>query len=157
MLQITKVLDDYVVGQDQAKRVLSVAVFNHYTRVQANLERGTSSSSSSSTGNEVNESPSEHLCHHHINEEEVDTQKEQDRYYRTSFWRSDELQTTGEQKTLLEKSNVLLIGPTGSGMCVCMWEEEEGARRLSLTMLQADDQMLYLSSHKQARHSSPKH
>lgn len=104
-------LDDYVVGQEQAKRVLSVAVFNHYTRVQANLERGTSSSSNS---NDVNESSSssEHLCHHHINEE--DTQKEQDRYYRTSFWRSDDLQTTGE-KTLLEKSNVLLIGPTGSG------------------------------------------
>ncbi|KAI7879360.1 ClpX, ATPase regulatory subunit [Lichtheimia hyalospora FSU 10163] len=112
---ITKVLDDYVVGQDQAKRVLSVAVFNHYTRVQANLARDPNSTSSSSN-DEVNES-SEHLCHHHINEE-VDIQKEQDRYYRTSFWRSDELSTIGEQqqqKTLLEKSNVLLIGPTGSG------------------------------------------
>jgi len=30
---IRKVLDDYVIGQDQAKKVLSVAVHNHYKRV----------------------------------------------------------------------------------------------------------------------------
>ena len=28
-------LDDYVIGQDQAKKVLSVAVYNHYKRVLA--------------------------------------------------------------------------------------------------------------------------
>jgi ATP-dependent Clp protease ATP-binding subunit ClpX len=31
--QICKVLDDYVIGQDKAKRVLSVAVHNHYKRL----------------------------------------------------------------------------------------------------------------------------
>ena len=31
--EIRKVLDDYVIGQDQAKRVLSVAVHNHYKRL----------------------------------------------------------------------------------------------------------------------------
>ncbi len=31
--EIRKVLDDYVIGQDQAKRVLSVAVLNHYKRL----------------------------------------------------------------------------------------------------------------------------
>jgi ATP-dependent Clp protease ATP-binding subunit ClpX len=30
---IRKVLDDYVIGQDQAKKVLSVAVHNHYKRI----------------------------------------------------------------------------------------------------------------------------
>jgi ATP-dependent Clp protease ATP-binding subunit ClpX len=33
--QIRKVLDDYVIGQDRAKKVLSVAVHNHYKRVAA--------------------------------------------------------------------------------------------------------------------------
>jgi ATP-dependent Clp protease ATP-binding subunit ClpX len=33
--EINKHLDEYVVGQDRAKRVLSVAVYNHYKRVQA--------------------------------------------------------------------------------------------------------------------------
>jgi ATP-dependent Clp protease ATP-binding subunit ClpX len=33
--EISEGLDDYVIGQDQAKRVLSVAVYNHYKRVFA--------------------------------------------------------------------------------------------------------------------------
>jgi ATP-dependent Clp protease ATP-binding subunit ClpX len=33
--EIYRVLDQYVVGQDQAKRILSVAVYNHYKRVQS--------------------------------------------------------------------------------------------------------------------------
>src|SRR5665213_3141115 len=32
--EIRKVLDDYVIGQDRAKKVLSVAVYNHYKRLQ---------------------------------------------------------------------------------------------------------------------------
>ena len=52
-------LDDYIVGQDQAKRVLSVAVYNHYKRISAAPD----------------------------NKDGVE----------------------------LEKSNVLLLGPTGSG------------------------------------------
>lgn len=33
-------LDDYVIGQDQAKRVLSVAVYNHYKRIMAGDDLG---------------------------------------------------------------------------------------------------------------------
>jgi ATP-dependent Clp protease ATP-binding subunit ClpX len=33
--EISSVLDEYVIGQDRAKRVLSVAVYNHYKRVRA--------------------------------------------------------------------------------------------------------------------------
>ena len=33
-VEIKKFLDDYVIGQDEAKKVLSVAVYNHYKRLQ---------------------------------------------------------------------------------------------------------------------------
>jgi len=33
-VEIKKHLDDYVIGQDEAKRILSVAVYNHYKRLQ---------------------------------------------------------------------------------------------------------------------------
>ena len=61
--EIKKVLDEYVIGQERAKRVLSVAVYNHYKRLQTRGEAGTRS--------------------------------------------KDEVE--------LAKSNILLIGPTGSG------------------------------------------
>jgi len=35
--QIKQMLDEYVIGQDRAKRVLSVAVHNHYKRLRANV------------------------------------------------------------------------------------------------------------------------
>ena len=61
---IKKTLDDYVVGQDKVKRVLSVAVHNHYKRLQ------------------------------HLRENEH-TDK------------TDDIE--------IEKSNVIMVGPTGSG------------------------------------------
>ena len=33
-LEIYQKLDDYVIGQDKAKKVLSVAVYNHYKRLK---------------------------------------------------------------------------------------------------------------------------
>ena len=58
--ELKAILDDYVIGQDYAKEVLSVAVYNHYKRIKAN-----------------------------VLDEEDDVE--------------------------LEKSNVLLLGPTGTG------------------------------------------
>ena len=37
---IKRILDDYVIGQDRAKKVLSVAVHNHYRRLQSNARGG---------------------------------------------------------------------------------------------------------------------
>ena len=63
--ELKKMLDEYVIGQDEAKRVLSVAVYNHYKRINYNIDI-----QNSKKENEVLD---------------------------------------------LDKSNVLLIGPTGSG------------------------------------------
>ena len=38
--EIKAVLDEYVVGQDKAKRALAVAVYNHYKRINAPKKRG---------------------------------------------------------------------------------------------------------------------
>ncbi len=39
-IEIKKFLDEYVIGQDEAKKVLAVAVYNHYKRLQ---QKGTDS------------------------------------------------------------------------------------------------------------------
>ncbi len=61
--EIKAYLDEHVIGQDDAKKVLSVAVYNHYKRLSHLQNRGTG----------------------------------------------------GEDNIELQKSNILLIGPTGSG------------------------------------------
>ncbi len=38
--EIREFLDDYVVGQDEAKKILSVAVYNHYKRIQYQQSAG---------------------------------------------------------------------------------------------------------------------
>jgi len=38
--KICAALDEYVIGQEQAKRILSVAVYNHYKRLKSNDKDG---------------------------------------------------------------------------------------------------------------------
>jgi ATP-dependent Clp protease ATP-binding subunit ClpX len=38
--EIKKYIDDYVIGQNQAKKSLAVAVYNHYKRVNSNISEG---------------------------------------------------------------------------------------------------------------------
>ncbi|MBI1183081.1 ATP-dependent Clp protease ATP-binding subunit ClpX [bacterium] len=38
--KIKEFLDEYIIGQDEAKKVLSVAVYNHYKRVNHELKKG---------------------------------------------------------------------------------------------------------------------
>ncbi|KAG9066967.1 hypothetical protein KI688_012879 [Linnemannia hyalina] len=38
-MQIVKHLDEYVIGQEKAKKILAVAVYNHYSRVNENLRQ----------------------------------------------------------------------------------------------------------------------
>src|SRR5690242_4433302 len=37
-LEINKFLDQYVIGQDEAKKILAVAVYNHYKRLQQKIQ-----------------------------------------------------------------------------------------------------------------------
>ena len=47
--QIYEYLDRFVVGQDQAKKVLAVAVYNHYKRIFHNLPAETSAAAGGTT------------------------------------------------------------------------------------------------------------
>jgi len=38
--EIKRILDDYVIGQDRAKKHMSVAVYNHYKRIEENHKKG---------------------------------------------------------------------------------------------------------------------
>ncbi|HHL39200.1 MAG TPA: ATP-dependent Clp protease ATP-binding subunit ClpX [Deltaproteobacteria bacterium] len=38
--EIKRIMDEYVVGQDHAKKVLSVAVYNHYKRIESKVSLG---------------------------------------------------------------------------------------------------------------------
>ncbi len=67
-LEIKSFLDNQVVGQESAKKILSVAVYNHYKRLAWKVKEDSKNSNS-----------------------------------------------TASQATKLQKSNILLIGPTGSG------------------------------------------
>ncbi|MCB1140043.1 MAG: ATP-dependent Clp protease ATP-binding subunit ClpX [Leptospiraceae bacterium] len=39
-VEIKKILDEYVIGQEEAKKALAVAVYNHYKRIQQNQKKG---------------------------------------------------------------------------------------------------------------------
>ena len=77
-MQIKETLDRYVIGQDEAKVALSVAVYNHYKRILTN----TPAKSAAGKGKKK------------AAEAEVET---------------------AQEDVELQKSNVLLIGPTGVG------------------------------------------
>ncbi len=47
--EIKKFLDEYVIGQERAKKILSVAVYNHYKRISAGSKPTTTSSSRRAT------------------------------------------------------------------------------------------------------------
>ncbi len=95
--EIVSHLNQYVIGQERAKKVLSVAVYNHYKRVFG--------SGASGRGQQEEEPRSE--------TEDGDT--EETGGDRILASQSGEAAGSEEEQVELAKSNVLLIGPTGSG------------------------------------------
>jgi len=94
--QLVQFLDEYVIGQEYAKKVLSVAVFNHYNRVRANIT-AIQDQEVEHTWDEL--SPEDSSVHPHPYRMPLSTNPLRSR----------------QPFPLFEKSNVLVIGPTGSG------------------------------------------
>ena len=98
--EIVRHLNQYVIGQERAKKVLSVAVYNHYKRV-------------------FGSGASVHRRHEQALQDGGDDDNAQNNEERTlqsqNQSQTREPQSGEEEPVELTKSNVLLIGPTGSG------------------------------------------
>ncbi|XP_017068307.1 uncharacterized protein LOC108105987 [Drosophila eugracilis] len=92
--KIVEYLDKHVVGQDFAKKVLAVAVYNHYKRIHHNISQTNKQQQQEDFSNEVHE---------------VNPLFEQ---LKISVNESTGLQPNEVE---LEKSNIMMLGPTGSG------------------------------------------
>jgi len=93
-LEIKNFLDSHIVGQDSAKRVLAVAVYNHYKRVNHNLS------------NRERENKEKDTAAKDKKEKDKEEVKEKEPALQREL-----LRDTVE----IQKSNILLIGPTGCG------------------------------------------
>ncbi|KAK7695422.1 hypothetical protein QCA50_000058 [Cerrena zonata] len=119
--QLVRYLDEYVIGQENAKKVLSVAVFNHYNRVRANLaamqdeeaEQAWDSAPEDSMLDDSETGRSHRPTGSLARYPGVAPASVQPHPYRLPM-PSMPLRSR-HAVPLFEKSNVLVIGPTGSG------------------------------------------
>ncbi|XP_076179336.1 caseinolytic protease chaperone subunit isoform X2 [Ptiloglossa arizonensis] len=122
--KIFEYLNKHVVGQEYAKKVLSVAVYNHYKRIYNNLPlQNSAQGSPNTTGTQDLNHPFTHRDLLHISTignslgvgfQQFPTGKEQKSTGNQSTPGSDILDNK-QHRLKLEKSNILLLGPTGSG------------------------------------------
>ena len=94
--EIVQSLNQFVIGQNRAKKVLSVAVYNHYKRIFGGSGAAGERWRESQLSQEQRDSAS-------VPGDEIESRPETD------------VQDSAEEQVELAKSNVLLIGPTGSG------------------------------------------
>ncbi|GAB1191887.1 hypothetical protein APSETT444_001071 [Aspergillus pseudonomiae] len=102
-------LDQFVVGQDRAKKILSVAVYNHYQRVQE-LQRRDEEAAELLAKRARRESVDRHPV-----EDEFPGQQRTIRPPLDSSSSFNQTELTDSSETQLEKSNILLLGPSGVG------------------------------------------
>ncbi|TEB35353.1 ClpX, ATPase regulatory subunit [Coprinellus micaceus] len=123
--ELSQYLNQFVVGQDTAKKVLSVAVYNHYNRVRANLaiaERGLRMEP------ELEDAPD---LHSGVTPAKV-------RPLRTRS-APPSLLASRNNVPLFEKSNVLVIGPTGSDCSIPILINPTGKTLLAKTLARVLD------------------
>ncbi|KAI0282374.1 ClpX ATPase regulatory subunit [Russula aff. rugulosa BPL654] len=104
--QLAQYLDEYIVGQQEAKKVLSVAVFNHYNRVRANVQALEVEEDEAGSDDLQGDACRTGIVPVHLNPHP--------RRSRHSQGDSLPFQLRYSAPTF-EKSNVLVLGPTGSG------------------------------------------
>ncbi|CAG7846619.1 ATP-dependent Clp protease ATP-binding subunit ClpX {ECO:0000255/HAMAP-Rule:MF_00175} [Serendipita indica DSM 11827] len=102
-------LNDYIVGQERAKKILAVAVYNHYNRVRANLGHH-------NEGHTDEFGKFIRLCILHLlNIETVSGSNEIPLTPHPFRRRAFPAAAAPQPIPLFEKSNVLVIGPSGTG------------------------------------------
>lgn len=90
--EILETLESYVIGQEHAKKVLSVAVYNHYKRINESLKKRISENKKKTAKNVVD-----------------------DKHEGNKLNKLEEENDIIGSDVELAKSNILLIGPSGSG------------------------------------------
>ncbi|XP_064474701.1 ATP-dependent Clp protease ATP-binding subunit clpX-like, mitochondrial isoform X2 [Ornithodoros turicata] len=123
--KIYEYLNQHVIGQDYAKKVLSVAVYNHYKRIYNNMPAGppTRTESTVVDGQTHTSFTTRDLLHisgiTHGNalglgfQPPSGQQQQSEQDSRSN--RGTEVLEASDAEIRLEKSNILLLGPTGSG------------------------------------------
>ncbi|XP_054714098.1 LOW QUALITY PROTEIN: ATP-dependent Clp protease ATP-binding subunit clpX-like, mitochondrial [Uloborus diversus] len=119
--KIFEYLNKHVVGQDYAKKVLSVAVYNHYKRIYNNMPHTSSVTrqESAMADNQAQGFTPRDLLHisgiSHSNALGVSFQQQVNQDSDTKSNRGSDILDAATHDLRLEKSNILLLGPTGSG------------------------------------------
>jgi len=115
--KIYEYLSNYVVGQEHAKKVLSVAVYNHYKRLNVNLQAKAAAQSDGKSAFNYSAAPKEFLqISSGIGQNNALGAGPNSREFAKDDLGkgSNVLESNGEQ-IRIDKSNILLLGPTGSG------------------------------------------
>jgi len=115
--KIMEYLDRHVVGQDMAKKVLSVAVYNHYKRIYHNLPPPASNSSNQATMDAASRNDLLHISgigHTMMSSSPTEVPRAAPNPSQ-SHHPGSELLDKKTHELKLEKSNILMLGPTGSG------------------------------------------
>ncbi|XP_055695293.1 ATP-dependent Clp protease ATP-binding subunit clpX-like, mitochondrial isoform X2 [Lutzomyia longipalpis] len=118
--KIMEYLDRHVVGQDLAKKVLSVAVYNHYKRIYHNIPASVSNSNTTSQNENLARNDLLHISG--IGHTMMSSSPSEMPRSPPTQQSPMGANTTGsvllDKQTYelkLEKSNILMLGPTGSG------------------------------------------
>ncbi|KAI9094556.1 ATP-dependent Clp protease, ATP-binding subunit ClpX [Phlyctochytrium arcticum] len=103
-IEIRRYLDDYVIGQDAMKKTLAVAIYNHHARIKMNMSQKYNQDEREGIYLLASSWQSSHNLKP-VSESRFNPAPKQLR----------QMLQEQDESVLIDKSNVLLVGPTGSG------------------------------------------